>query len=90
MLWNVDPSAAASLPDQIAASVRRAVAQGELSAGDRLPPAAELAEALDVEHRSVAEALAGLDPRAGEENACRQALSAGALQLVESFVASHT
>ena len=34
-------------------SIRRAIANGELSVGDPLPPAAELGEALDVDRNTV-------------------------------------
>lgn len=39
--------------DQLAACVRRAIARGDLSVGDRLPPAAELAETVAVDRNTV-------------------------------------
>ena len=53
MRWTIDPAAKATLQQQIAASVRRGLAQGELSVGEQLPPAAELAEALAVNRNTV-------------------------------------
>lgn len=53
MLWTIVHSSKASLPDQIAGCVRRGVAEGELSVGDRLPAAQELAEALSVDRNTV-------------------------------------
>lgn len=53
MLWTVDPAAPAPLREQIADSVRRAIAHRELSVGDQLPPAAELADALNVDRNTV-------------------------------------
>lgn len=57
MLWSIDASRRTSLPEQIAGNVRRAVAEGELAPGERLPPAAELAEALQVNRNTVLAAL---------------------------------
>ena len=48
MLWQVDPRDPQPLYEQIAEVVRRAVADQELTAGDRLPAAKELAASLDV------------------------------------------
>lgn len=53
MLWNIDPSSPEPLRDQIADCVRRAIGVGELRVGDTLPPAAELAEALEVDRNTV-------------------------------------
>ena len=53
MYWSLDPDSSLSLHAQIAGSVRRAIASGQLSEGDRLPPAAELGEALDVDRNTV-------------------------------------
>ena len=46
-----------ALRDQIAANIRRGIANGEVLAGERLPPAAELAEALQVNRNTVLSAL---------------------------------
>lgn len=53
MHWAVDHSSAQRLQDQVAASVVRGVQEGELSVGEQLPPAAELAEALSVDRNTV-------------------------------------
>jgi GntR family transcriptional regulator len=53
MLWTIDHSSRSSLQEQIAGCVRRGLVDGELSAGDRLPPAQELADALDVDRNTV-------------------------------------
>ncbi len=53
MLWSVDVAAKVSLHEQIAASARRALADGTLAAGERLPPARELAEVLQVNANTV-------------------------------------
>ncbi|MEU6587485.1 GntR family transcriptional regulator [Nocardia sp. NPDC046763] len=53
MLWHIEPTSRASLQDQIAACVRRAVTAGELVVNEQLPPAAELAEALSVDRNTV-------------------------------------
>jgi len=53
MLWNIDPRSRLPLQEQIAGCVRRAVAEGQLSVGDQLTPAAELAEALGVDRNTV-------------------------------------
>jgi GntR family transcriptional regulator len=60
MYWSLDPDASLSLHAQIAGSVRRGIASGELSEGDRLPPAAELGEALGVDRNTVLSAYRGL------------------------------
>ena len=53
MYWSLDPDSALSLHAQIAGSVRRGIGSGELAEGDRLPPAAELGEALGVDRNTV-------------------------------------
>ena len=53
MYWSLDPSSTVSLQAQRAGSVRRAIAEGELSDGERLPPAVELGEALAVDRNTV-------------------------------------
>ena len=53
MLWQVDPRDPQPLYQQIAGTVRRAVGEGTLSSGDRLPAAKELAASLDVNLHTV-------------------------------------
>lgn len=60
MLWKLDTDSKTSLQSQLVGCVRRALADGELSAGDRLPPAAELAEAVGVDRNTVLAAYRSL------------------------------
>ncbi|MGW5106646.1 GntR family transcriptional regulator [Nocardia sp. NPDC004123] len=53
MLWHIDQTSRATLQEQIAACVRRAVTTGELAINEQLPPATELAEALSVDRNTV-------------------------------------
>lgn len=53
MLWRLDSGSSENLRDRIAANVRRAVADGSLQAGERLPAAADLAVVLDVNVNTV-------------------------------------
>lgn len=53
----VDRSEGVALHDQVAAELRRAIADGEAAAGDRLPPAKDLAAVLDVNTNTVLRAL---------------------------------
>ena len=53
MLFRIDPSSAVPLFAQLAGSVRGALARGELSEGDRLPAAREVATALDINIHTV-------------------------------------
>jgi GntR family transcriptional regulator len=43
----VDPSDSTPLHEQVAGTLRRAIAEGEAVPGDRLPPAKDLAAVLD-------------------------------------------
>jgi GntR family transcriptional regulator len=53
----VDRSEDVALHDQVAAEIRRAIAAGEASPGDRLPPAKDLAAVLEVNTNTVLRAL---------------------------------
>jgi len=53
VLLRIDPSSTAPIYAQIAGSIRRQVAEGQLAHGDRLPPARELADALGVNVHTV-------------------------------------
>ncbi len=53
----VNKSEAVSLYSQVAAEIRRAIADGEAKPGERLPPAIDLAEVLGVNKNTVIRAL---------------------------------
>lgn len=53
----VDRHEATELHEQVAAEVRRAIADGEAAPGDRLPPAKDLAAVLGVNTNTVLRAL---------------------------------
>jgi GntR family transcriptional regulator len=54
---NIDRSGPVSLHDQVAAQIRRAIAEGEAGPGERLPLARDLAAVLGVNKNTVLRAL---------------------------------
>jgi len=60
MLWQVDPTSSTPLHVQVAACVRREMASGRLTRGDRLPSAKEVAGVLDVNLHTVLRAYQAL------------------------------
>ncbi|HST54732.1 MAG TPA: GntR family transcriptional regulator [Solirubrobacteraceae bacterium] len=54
---NRSPDAPLALHDQIAAEIRRAIADGEAQRGERLPPAGDLAAVLGVNRNTVLRGL---------------------------------
>jgi DNA-binding transcriptional regulator YhcF (GntR family) len=57
---SVDPRSPVPLHEQVAAAIRRAIADGEAAAGERLPPARDLAAVLGVNANTVLRALRAL------------------------------
>lgn len=57
MLDGIDRSDPTALHDQVAAQIRRAIAEGEAKPGERLPPARDLAAVMDVNANTVLRAL---------------------------------
>jgi GntR family transcriptional regulator len=56
----IDPSSSVDLHEQVAAAIRRAIADGEAGPGDRLPPARDLAAVLEVNPNTVLRSLRSL------------------------------
>lgn len=54
---SIDPSSPVALHEQVAAALRRAIADGEAAPGDRLPPARDLAAVLGVNANTVLRGL---------------------------------
>src|SRR6266508_3633418 len=57
MLRKIDRKDPTDLYEQVAAEIRRAIADGEAKPGERLPPAKDLAAVLDVNTNTVLRAL---------------------------------
>jgi GntR family transcriptional regulator len=57
MLRDIDRSDPTPLHDQVAAQIRRAIADGEARAGERLPPARDLAAVMGVNANTVLRAM---------------------------------
>src|SRR4051794_24745673 len=55
--FKLDKTSPVPLHDQVAAEIRRAIADGEARPGERLPPAKDLAAVLDVNTNTVLRAL---------------------------------
>ena len=53
----IDPSSSVPLHQQVAAAIRRAIADGEVLSGQRLPPARDLAAVLGVDANTVLRGL---------------------------------
>lgn len=53
MLLSIDTASERPIYEQIADAVRRAVARGEILAGEKLPPASDVATGLDVNKHTV-------------------------------------
>jgi GntR family transcriptional regulator len=60
MLRSIDHADPTPLHDQVAAQIRRAIADGEAKPGERLPPARDLAAVLAVNTNTVLRALRAL------------------------------
>ncbi|MEU3273708.1 GntR family transcriptional regulator [Saccharomonospora sp. NPDC006951] len=60
MLVRIDPASTAPLFEQVAASIRRALSEGEVGKGEHLPPARELAASLEINVHTVLRAYAVL------------------------------
>lgn len=60
MLASIDRSDPTPLHDQVAAQIRRAIADGEAQAGQRLPPARDLAAVMEVNANTVLRAMRAL------------------------------
>lgn len=60
MLWTVDPTSSTPLFEQLAVLVRRAIADGSLPKGERLPSAKELAASLEINLHTVLRAYQAL------------------------------
>ncbi len=55
--FKLDKQSPVALHDQAAAALRRAIANGEVKSGERLPPAKDLAAVMDINTNTVLRAL---------------------------------
>lgn len=60
MIFTVDTADSVPLYEQIVVQIRRAISEGDLSVGERLPAARQLAESLDVNMHTVLKAYGTL------------------------------
>lgn len=60
MFARIDTSEPTPLHDQVAAQIRRSIAEGDAKPGDRLPPARDLAAVMGVNTNTVLRALRAL------------------------------
>ncbi|MFJ6935499.1 GntR family transcriptional regulator [Streptomyces sp. NPDC101132] len=60
MLLRLDTTDSRPLHEQVAGAIRRAIAEGECTPGDRLPPARDLSRALGVNANTVLRGLRAL------------------------------
>jgi GntR family transcriptional regulator len=60
MFSRVDAADRTALHDQVAAQIRRSIAEGDARPGDRLPPAKDLAAVMNVNTNTVLKALRAL------------------------------
>ncbi|ETK36227.1 GntR family transcriptional regulator [Microbispora corallina] len=60
MLLTLDLNDPRPLHEQVTAAIRRAIAQGDVAPGDRLPPARDLADAMGVNANTVLRSLRDL------------------------------
>lgn len=93
MLVRIDPSAGTPLAEQIAGQIRGAIAAGQLGPGERLAPARDLAEALDVNMHTVLRAYGQLrdegliELRPGRGATVRSTAGPGRAALVQAALA---